>query len=238
LGIFGFSPELQARGNAVTVGYDGRLPEVTGKPVSGRMDMTFMIFENHKYGGDPLWTETREVEVHAGEFHVQLGEKIPIPPEVFNKPDLFVGMRVGDGKEIFPRNQLVQVVYVSSKTPAERIGISGSESAVPPRIDRSPGEKTTWMEAADLCGKKGKRLCDYQEWYRGYQAAEVLGLENLQGHYEWVRPWVYSWYHYETLNPLFQGQEDGCEYWMIAPTNGNLFRCCENSDGADASLLH
>ncbi|MBI4721215.1 MAG: hypothetical protein HY770_08365 [Chitinivibrionia bacterium] len=86
------------------------------------------------------------------------------------------------------------------------------------------------------CASKGKRLCRYQEWYAGYGAAARLGLPDLRGHYEWVQPWVYHGYHYEALNPLFQGKEDGCEFWMIAPTNGNPFRCCGDSDGEEASF--
>jgi hypothetical protein len=221
-----------------TIGYDGRLPEVTGKPLDGRTAMTFMIFQT-LYGGDPLWSETREVEVQGGEFHIHLGEKVPIPGQVLNRPNLQVGMRVGEGKEIFPRNQLVQVVYVSSHSPEVSHDVTGppseKESGRPLLIDPLPLEKTTWMEAVKQCALKGKRLCRYREWYRGYEAAETLGLQDLRGHYEWVQPWVYSWYHYETLNPLFQGKEDGCEFWMIAPTNGNPYRCCEDPGGEKAS---
>ena len=223
-----------------TVRYDGRLPEVSGKPSEGKMVMTFMI-SHSLYNGEILWSETREVEVSHGEFHINLGEKVPIPIDLLNEPNLFVGMKVGDGKEIFPRFQLVQVVYVSSHSPVasqENDKHSLKEiSLMPFQIDQSPQEKTMWSDAITFCEKSGKRLCRYEEWYSGYDRAETLGLRGLRGHYEWVKPWVYNWYHYEALNPLFQGKEDGCEFWMIAPTNANPFRCCRDQEGGDSSSL-
>jgi hypothetical protein len=202
--------------------------------------LTFTISQA-PYGGGILWTESREVEVVQGAFHVDLGEQVPIPMDVLTRANLFVGMRVGDGKEIFPRNQLVQVVYVSSHSPAILNVVPGHETAMSaalPKIDATPLQKTTWGEAAAQCSRMGKRLCRYGEWYSGYDRAEALQLKDLRGHYEWVQPWVYNWEHYEKLNPLFQGKEDGCEYWMIAPTNANPFRCCEGPSVSPVSLLH
>ena len=223
-----------------TVRYDGRLPEVSGKPAEGKMVMTFTI-SHALYNGEVLWSETREIEVSNGEFHINLGEKVPVPADLLNEPNLFVGMKVRDGKEIFPRFQLVQVVYVSSHSPvASQEGDEHSLKEIslrPFQIDPGPQEKTTWSEAITFCEKAGKRLCRYGEWYSSYAKEDTLGLRGLRGHYEWVKPWVYNWYHYEALNPLFQGKEDGCEFWMIAPTNANPFRCCRDQEGGEDSSL-
>ncbi|MBI4714507.1 MAG: hypothetical protein HY760_00920 [Nitrospirae bacterium] len=227
-------------GDAWTVRYDGELPEVSGKPVEGKIPMTFMIFQS-LYGGEALWREAREVEVREGTFHVDLGEKVPISLDLLTRANLLVGMRVGEGREIFPRNQLVHVVYVASDSPVSTVE---SDPLFPEeRLSKTfamepiPQAKTPWEEAVSLCAAKGKRLCRYREWYSGYDAAETLKLRDLRGHYEWVQPWVYNVHHYEALNPLFQGKEDGCEFWMIAPTNGNPFRCCGGGDiaGKDRS---
>lgn len=222
---------LSAQGAPSIIRYDGRLAETAGKSVDGKVVMTFIIAPS-LYDGEVLWSETQEVNVSKGEFHINLGEKNPISMDILTQPNLFVGIKVGEGKEIFPRYQLVQVVYVSSHSPATSKALKTQSPENTPAhsfvIDPIPEEKITWAEAITSCEKKGKRLCRYREWYSGYDNADALGLKNLRGHYEWVEPWVYNWYHYQDLNPLFQGKEDGCEFWMIAPTNANHFRCCKD----------
>lgn len=219
------------QGAPTIVRYDGRLPEDSGKPVDGKVVMTFIIAPSI-YEGEVLWSETQEVDIIKGEFHVNLGEKKPISLDVLTQPNLFVGLQIGEGEEIFPRYQLVQVVYVSSHSPTDfkayKMESPANIHALPFVIDPLTGGKKPWSEAISYCEKQGKRLCRYQEWYRGYDNRDGLGLQNLRGHYEWVEPWVYNWYHYQDLNPLFQGKEDGCEFWMIAPTNANQFRCCKD----------
>src|SRR4051794_12836180 len=65
--------------------YNGVARGSDGKPLTGDLSMTFLIFKDES-GGEPLFTETQEVPAgSAGEYKVQLGATLSsgLPSELF-----------------------------------------------------------------------------------------------------------------------------------------------------------
>lgn len=89
--------------------YQGNLLNQSGDPVNGLIDMTFSLY-SVPTGGTALWTEVHTsgnaVPVAGGLFNVNLGSITPIPADLWNQPDLYLGIRVGSDVEMTPRQPL------------------------------------------------------------------------------------------------------------------------------------
>ncbi|MBS4097687.1 MAG: hypothetical protein KGZ83_12720, partial [Sulfuricella sp.] len=87
------------------IAFQGRLTQ-SGTAVSGMQNMTFSI-----YGatGAALWSETQGVSVDNGIYSVILGSVSPINLP-FDQP-YFLGVSVGGGAEMSPRQPLVSAPY-------------------------------------------------------------------------------------------------------------------------------
>jgi len=87
------------------ISYQGMLTDEAGKPADGSYNITFRIY----YEGEPLWSETQDVEVSKGVFNTILGSgnyPLNLP---FDKPYL-LGITV-DGTELQPRIPLTASPY-------------------------------------------------------------------------------------------------------------------------------
>ena len=86
--------------------YQGSLMDSEGLPVSGTKDIVIRIYNNPTVL-TPLWEESHSgpnaVEVQLGLFDVLLGSLVPIPEEVWNESELYLGIQVGGDLEMAPR---------------------------------------------------------------------------------------------------------------------------------------
>ncbi len=93
-----------------TISYQGTLSTASGDPVNGSVGMTFRLY-NVSSGGSALWTETRTggnaVPVSNGLFHVLLGNLTPIPANVWENTNVYLGVQIeGDSAELSPREMV------------------------------------------------------------------------------------------------------------------------------------
>ena len=88
--------------------YQGIVSDETGNPSNGTFSIQFAIY-NAPAEGAALWTEIREIEIIKGNFSVLLGETTPFPVNLFSKPMLYLGVRIGEDPEMTPRQRLGSV---------------------------------------------------------------------------------------------------------------------------------
>ncbi len=107
--IFGCTP-LESK-----TSYQGQLTDSSGNPVTdGNYQITFRLYdEDDATVGDALWTETQNVPVEDGLFHVTLGATQPIETELFSQK-LWLGVEVESDGEMTPRQQLTGAPYAMS----------------------------------------------------------------------------------------------------------------------------
>lgn len=89
------------------VNYQGRLLDNAGDPVpDSTYSVTFRIYDDEVVGA-AVWTETQNVTVSGGLFHVLLGSLNPISDTVF-RDDRWLAVEV-DNQEILPRTRIASV---------------------------------------------------------------------------------------------------------------------------------
>ena len=116
-----------ASGSTEMINYQGQLNDEFGNPIDGVVSVTFSIYEMET-GGTPLWTETQFVTADEGLFDVRLGKMAPIPEDLFNDANVYLGIQVGEDAEMTPRVQIASVGYAfSSKRIAGNRIESGQE---------------------------------------------------------------------------------------------------------------
>jgi hypothetical protein len=104
-----FSGSVVAAAPAV-IDYQGFLRNAQGYPLNGPQDFVFILYGSLA-GPDSVWSETHSaVNVDQGVFSVQLGGPKPFSPSIFQRPALFLEIRVG-AQIMSPRTQLVSVPY-------------------------------------------------------------------------------------------------------------------------------
>ncbi|MBM4320750.1 MAG: hypothetical protein FJ125_12540, partial [Deltaproteobacteria bacterium] len=93
-----------------SINQEGLLLDVDGSPMMGSTQLTFSI-----YGGEAgalLWTGTYTVELHMGYYSVALGQPpFPLPSELFQAPELWLGIQVAGAPELQPRHRFEDVAY-------------------------------------------------------------------------------------------------------------------------------
>jgi len=122
--VFGVAFLLWAAGAGAIpqeINYQGKLTDPSGKPLTESQSIVFTIYDTDE-GGTDLWTETRTVPVSKGIFNVILGEKTPIPTEVFNGDERWLGIKVGSDAEMTPRAKIVSVGNAFHANTADSIG--------------------------------------------------------------------------------------------------------------------
>jgi hypothetical protein len=112
--------------NSGVLSYQGSLMDSNGNRLTGTYEMTFRIYPIPS-GGTHLWEEVRSganaVPVQNGLFNVRLGSLKPIPVEVWEAPELFLGVKIGNDNEMTPREMITGVPY------ANRAGIASGLTA-------------------------------------------------------------------------------------------------------------
>lgn len=124
-----------ARGAAPSlVNYQGTLCDTNGIPLDGPHDLVFKIYAAPG-SNDALWTERHAaVLVDRGLFHVILGSVDPVanplPTDLFNGGERWLGLGVDDGAELQPRMQFTSVPWAMRATVADSaLTTSGSGDA-------------------------------------------------------------------------------------------------------------
>lgn len=94
------------------ISYQGKLLQPSGAPVpDGTYSIQFAIYDVPT-GGNSLWSETNpSVQVKGGLFSVLLGSVVNLPANIFDNPDRWFAVKVGDDSEMTPRQKIASVVY-------------------------------------------------------------------------------------------------------------------------------
>jgi hypothetical protein len=112
------------------VKFSGVLLDVSGKPLSGEVEVTFALYKQEA-DEEPLWTETQRVTAdERGSYTVLLGatQATGIPADLFRSDDArWLGVQV-QGQAQQPRTALVSVPYALKAVEAEKLaGKSASD---------------------------------------------------------------------------------------------------------------
>ncbi len=116
------------------INFQGRLTNpANGNPIAdGTYAVAFRIFDVSS-GGTALWTETQQVAVSSGLFHVLLGANTPLTAGIFNGTTRFLEVQAGADPPMTPRQRLAAVPY-----------------AMQAEVLRGPTGKTlSWNDALD-----------------------------------------------------------------------------------------
>src|SRR5580704_4562198 len=106
------------------VNYTGALSDVSGKPLTGLLGVTFLLYKETQ-GGAPLWMETQNVHLDkTGHYSVVLGSATSqgLPQDVFASGEArWLAVQIA-GQQEQPRVLLVAVPYALKAGDAETIG--------------------------------------------------------------------------------------------------------------------
>ncbi len=89
------------------ISYQGKLTQA-GQAVNSTLSITFRLYDAAS-GGTMLWSETQSVAVGNGLYAVQLGSVTPLNL-AFDAP-YYLGVQIGSGAEMTPRQALSSVPY-------------------------------------------------------------------------------------------------------------------------------
>lgn len=125
------------------VRFGGTLTDVNGKPLTGVVGVTFLLY-NQSQGGSPLWLETQNVHPDkAGRYSIVLGSNTGqgLPHDLFVSGEArWLGVQVV-GEQEQPRVLLVAVPYALKAGDAETLGglpASAFLLAAPPSLAPVP----------------------------------------------------------------------------------------------------
>ncbi len=100
-----------AGGVPQTINYQGQLTNSSGDPIDTTVSMDFTIYIDST-SGTSKWSELHpSVTVVSGVFSVLLGETYPIDDSVFNQPNRWLGIKVGNDPDLIPRTRLTSSPY-------------------------------------------------------------------------------------------------------------------------------
>ncbi|UCD17873.1 MAG: hypothetical protein JSV44_02915, partial [Candidatus Zixiibacteriota bacterium] len=103
---FAVSPQL--------INYQGRLTDIGGEPLNGDYSIIFAIYNDPELSepGNIIWQEIHpSVTVTDGLFNVLLGSVTQFNALFFKDTLRYLGIKVGDDPEIFPRSRITTVAY-------------------------------------------------------------------------------------------------------------------------------
>jgi hypothetical protein len=109
-----------ASGNLNTARHSHTATLLPDRPINGNRDMTFRLYAQPS-GGTALWDEAHTganaVPVTNGLFNVLLGSLKPIESTVWDSPDLYLEVQVGN-ERMTPREQVGRVPYAMAASHA------------------------------------------------------------------------------------------------------------------------
>jgi hypothetical protein len=99
--------------------YQGRLLRADGTPEKETQRLTFRVYAAPD-APSALWSEAQDVPLTNGFYAVFLGSVSVFPDTLFDGHDRWMGVTVGDGPELTPRQQIASVAYAIMATSALR----------------------------------------------------------------------------------------------------------------------
>jgi hypothetical protein len=235
--------------------YRGPMPFLRQENWGGEVELKFELYRSPT-GGSPFWTEAKRVRVMTnGWVNVDLGEVERLPDEAFTSPFRFLSIWHGR-HEFAPRKQIASVVYVASAYEAGvskdnyiELSLAAAKTAaakVPDRekrlddlvecgefsMEMHPRFPATWLEAEATAARVGAHLPTFEEWYGAYDGKPAGKLVSMEGHYEWVVPWVYEPSIHARMHELYRGKPVACYYNEISPLNAYPFRLLKRSQNS------
>jgi len=140
-----------ARAVPQLVNYSGVLTNVNGKPLTGVVGVTFLLYKDQQ-GGSPLWMETQNIQPDkAGHYSVMLGSSTSqgMPQDLFVSGEArWLGVQVA-GEQEQPRVVLAAVPYSLKAADAETIGGLPASAFV---LANGSNANTTSVTAATSAG--------------------------------------------------------------------------------------
>lgn len=100
------------------VDFQGTLQAATGAPESGDRQITFSLYRGAT-DGEALWTETQTVQVLDGVYSTSLGAVTAFADSIWETPQLWLGIKVGQNDELTPRLRIVAVPYARKAARAD-----------------------------------------------------------------------------------------------------------------------
>ena len=219
--------------------FRGPMPYLSSDLHGREVELRFELYRSPERGL-PIWTETRKVAVASnGWVRVDLGKIKPLPDEAFRSAFRFLSIWRGD-LEFGPRKQIVSVAYAVSPELLEEgeasyfdsgvvrpgvtsAGDSGFVRVGDFEIEKQARPAATWLEAASQAEEAGASLPTFEEWYHALDSGGAK-MGEMQGHYEWVLPWVYDPAVHSRMNELYRGKTIACYYDEISPAQLYTFR--------------
>ncbi|NIA18628.1 MAG: hypothetical protein GWO85_00860, partial [Simkaniaceae bacterium] len=107
--LFAFAAALYGQVPHV-INYQGIVNDpVTGTVLDTTVTMTFAIYSPSN-PNVAIWMETQNnVLIQNGYFSVMLGSVTPIPPDVFEGAEKYLGVKIGSDPEMTPRKRIFSV---------------------------------------------------------------------------------------------------------------------------------
>ncbi len=235
--------------------YRGPMPYLPESYWGNEAELVFELYRSPT-GGSPFWSETRRVSVRKdGWVDVNLGLVEELPDSVFMTPFRFLSIWHND-VEFIPRKQVSSVAYVASPYESKQsqenyletalnaarkaaLKAPGRENKLDKLVDcgefkmeTHPRMPLTWLDAEKAADSLGARLPTFGEWYGAYDGEPNKSLEHMDGHYEWVIPWVYEPLIHARLQELYRGKPVACYYNELSPMNEYPFRLAVNKSSA------
>jgi len=117
---FFFKPSINpllAAAFSRTLSFQGKLTDAHDNPITNTSDIRFGIYNDQLASGSALlWQEVQSVTPNKdGDFSIKLGTHNPIPNSIFEQnKTLYLGLTVGSGTELSPRQHLADVNYATN----------------------------------------------------------------------------------------------------------------------------
>lgn len=127
------SPASDAVPQKIT--YQGVLSDANGVTVNdGGYTASFSLYTTATRGS-AVWEESHEVQVQNGLFSVELGGQKDLATALENGPELFLGITIGSGTELRPRQPVTSVPFALSAQNAQSLnGLDAQEIVDAARI--------------------------------------------------------------------------------------------------------
>ncbi|MFQ5638289.1 MAG: hypothetical protein ACE5IR_09895 [bacterium] len=131
------------------INYQGIVNDpMTGAPIDTVQTMTFAIYT----ASNPvvaIWMETQNgVLIQNGYFSVMLGSVIPIPPDVFEGDEKYLGVKIGSDPEMTPRKRIFSVGYAFKAENTDKVAgqhLNNNDGSV-----NESSDPVSWFKIKDI----------------------------------------------------------------------------------------
>jgi hypothetical protein len=101
------------------INYQGIITDADGMPLDGSYTLTFKIYSDSASGVQYWFEQHPNTDISDGLFNVILGEDSPLPDELFDNTELWMGVSVDADPEVAPRTRLTAVPWAVKAAEAD-----------------------------------------------------------------------------------------------------------------------